>query len=350
MAKHLAVYRPPGVFDFFHGQAQHYQKELDQAENQLAGYDLQKNSTDPDLEKEILVRKAGEFEGSLQETRSAMAETEKQIQELQAQLSKTPDRLTAQVTSGDNPQLLANLKSSLQQLETQRTDLLTKYKPTYRLVEEVDKQIADQKAAIAAESQNPVKQVTDNQNPTYLVLQTELVKANTAMKGYIAKARATAPIVSAYKQQALIVDQKGIQRADILRNIKSAEENYTLYLQKQEQARISDELDKNRILNVAFAESPMVPSVPVYSPLLLIVSGIVMALMLSIAAGFFSDYLDPSIRTPEELDAALNLPMLACFAKNDTPPRYALAGGTGMHYDRQLRSEGWRESLAPRME
>ena len=336
LAKHLAVYRPPGVFDFFQGQTQHYQQELQQAESQLASYDLEKNSTDPELEKEILVRKAGEFEGSLRETQSAMAETEKQIQELQSQLNQTPDRLTTQVTSGDNPQLLANLKSTLQQLQTQRTDLLAKYQPTYRLVKEVDKQIADQKAAIAAESQNPVKQVSNSQNPTYLLLQAEMVKATTALKGYAAKARATAPIVDTYKQQALTIDQKGIQRDDLIRNIKSAEQNYTLYVQKQEQARISDELDKSRILNVAVAEPPIVPSVPVYSPWLLFLAGGVVALMLSIASGFVADYLDPSFRTPEEIDAGLGIPLLACFAKNGNPPRYGLWTGGDSPIHRQL--------------
>ena len=29
LAKHLAVYRPAGIFDFFHQQTQHYQQELE---------------------------------------------------------------------------------------------------------------------------------------------------------------------------------------------------------------------------------------------------------------------------------------------------------------------------------
>lgn len=345
LAKHLAVYRPPGVLDFFHEQTQHYGEELEQAEKQLASYDLQKDSTDPELEKEILVRKSGDFEGSLHETQSEMAETEKRIKELQAEMNRTPERLTTQVTSGDNPQLLANLKSSLQELETRRTDLATKYQPTYRLVKEVDKQIANLKAAIGAEGLNPVKQVSSSQNPTYLLLQAELVKANTDLTGYAARARATAPVVEAYKQQALMIDQKGIQRQDLLRNIKAAEQNYMLYVQKQEQARISDELDKNRILNVAVAEAPVAPSFPVYSPWLLALAGGVVALMLSIAAAFVCDYFDPSFRTPKEITAGLGLPLLACFAKGH-PPRFGPAAAGGQPLPHSLGvTEGPRESL-----
>ncbi len=329
MVKHLNVYRPPGVYDFFHHETQYYQQQLENSEKQLAGYDLAKDSTDPVLEKQILVQKAGEFEGSLHETQSEMEETQKQINEIQTELLHTPDRLTTQITSGDNPQLLANLAPTLAELETRRTDLLTKYQPTYRLVQDVDKQIADLKAQIADERQNPVKQQSSSQNPTYLVLQSELVKANADLSGYAAKVRATQPIIDAYKQQALLIDQKGIQRQDLLRNIKTAEDSYLLYVQKQEQARISEELDKSRVLNVSVAEVPVVPSFPVYSPLLMIVAGLVLAIMLSITVAFVSDYLDPTFRTPEEIDMVLGLPLLACFARSGSPAGLGLPSAAG---------------------
>ena len=53
---------------------------------------------------------------------------------------------------------------------------------------------------------------------------TELVKANEDLKGFTAKARATAPVVETYRQQALLMDQKGIQRQDLIRNVKAAED------------------------------------------------------------------------------------------------------------------------------
>ncbi len=331
LEKHMAVNRPPGAFAFFHEQTQHYQGELEQAEGQLASYDLNKDASDPDLDKEILLRKAGEFDGNLRETQADISQTDKRIGELRDLMGKTPDRLTTQVTSGDNPQLLAFLKSNLADLETKRTDLLTKYQPSYRLVQEVDKQIADLNTAIAAEGQKPVRQESTGENPTYVLLKEELVKANEDLKGYTAKASATAPVVETYRQQALMMDQKGIQRQDMIRNIKTAEANYMLYVQKQEQARISDEMDKNDILNVAIAETPSVPALPVFSPLLLILAGGVLALMISVAVAFFTDYLDPSFRTPEELVEFMELPLLACFPRNGQAPQFGLlTAGAGV--------------------
>ncbi len=329
LSKHLAVNRPAGAFEFFQQQTDRYQTQLQQSEAQLASYDLNKDASDPDLDKEILLRKAGEFDGDLHATQAEISQADKRITELHDLMGKTPDRLTMQVTSGDNPQLLAFLKSNLADLETKRTDLLTKYQPTYRLVQEADKQIADLNEAIAAEGRRPVHEESTGQNPTYELLKAELVKANEDLTGYTAKARATAPVVDTYRQQALMMDQKGIQRQDMIRNIKTAEANYLLYVQKQEQARISEELDKNSILNVAIAEVPSVPALPVFSPLLLLLAGGVLALMITLAVAFLADYLDPSFRTPEEIIQFMGMPMLACFPKNGHPPRFGMltAGG-----------------------
>ncbi len=305
---------------------------------------MAKDSTDPELEKEILVRKAGEFEGTLHETKSEMRETQKQISEIQAELAQTPARLTTQVTSGDNPALLASLKSSLAELETRRTDLLTKYLPTYRMVQDVDKQIAGLNAQISSESQNPVKQQSTSQNPTYLLLQSELVKANADLSGYNGKLRATEPIIDAYKQQALLIDQKAIQRNDLMRNIKTAEDSYLLYVQKQEQARISEELDKSRVLNVSVAEVPMVPWFPVYSLWLMVAAALTLALMMSIAVAFVSDYFDPTFRAPEEVGTFLGLPLLACFAKGGSPSGLGLpAAGGGMRVQSIPQNTGGAE-------
>ena len=49
------------------------------------------------------------------------------------------------------------------------------------------------------------------------------------------------------------------QYQDLTRHVKEAEENYQLYQKKQEEARITDELDQNKITNVSMAEAPVQP-------------------------------------------------------------------------------------------
>ena len=324
IAKHLAVHRPPGVADFFQQQTQHYQTELSNAEARLASFDLERNAAAPDLERDILLKKASEFNAELEQTKSDIAATDRRIGALEHELSATPSRLPTAQTTSQNPELLANLKTSLQNLEIQRTDLLEKFQPDYRPVKEIEKQIAQVQTAIAAAEKNPLRQQTTDQNSTYQMLQGELAKAKAERASLHAKANATAPVVSTYSKEALLLDQKNLQRGDLLREVKTAEQNYLLYLNKGEQARISDALDKRQILNVAVAETATVPALPINSPWLLVLAGGILAVMISVGSAFTVDYFDTSFRTPDEVVKYLDVPVLAAFPKNGHAPRFGL--------------------------
>jgi uncharacterized protein involved in exopolysaccharide biosynthesis len=57
--------------------------------------------------------------------------------------ANTPLRVTTQLRDSDNPQLLQDLKATLLKLELRRTDLLSKFRPSYPPVQELDQEIAN---------------------------------------------------------------------------------------------------------------------------------------------------------------------------------------------------------------
>jgi len=92
---------------------------------------------------------------------------------------------------------------------------------------------------------------------------------------------------------------------------KAAEENYLLYVKKREVARMGDALDQGRIVDVAIAEQPVVPALPVWPASVVVLAGFFAALTSGTGAAFAADYLDPALRTPEEVLACLEIPVLA---------------------------------------
>lgn len=326
IAKHVAVYRPAGALTFFQEQTDHYKKELSDAEAQLASFNTEQDAPAPDTEKDLVLKQASDFDGQLQQTRASIHSTEQQIATISALLAKTPPRIATQHTTGQNQELMANLKSTLQTLEIQRTDLLAKYQPTYRPVKEVEKQIAQVKATIAAAENAPMQQETTDQNQTYQMLESNLAQSKAKLAALHAQAAAMAPVVKTYSNQALLLDQKQIKQQDLLRNIKTAEQNYLLYLDKSQQAQISDALDRTRILNVTVAESAAVPSLPVSSPSILILAGGILALIVSMGSAFAVDYMNPSFRTPDEVIRYLDVPVLASLPVNGSRSGFAMGG------------------------
>jgi uncharacterized protein involved in exopolysaccharide biosynthesis len=311
LKKNVAVHRPPGQFEFFDQETEAYKKNLSEAEAKLTMFSNENGGVAPQLARDMTLQKLNEFRASLQQTRADIASTEERIRDLEKQSESTPQRLVTQARQTDDAQVLQHLKSTLMNLELKRTELLTKYQPTYPLVQEVDKQIADTRASIAAEENRPVREETTDRNPTYAWINEELAKAKADYHGLQAKASALQAIASTYEAKAQELEEKGIMQQDLLRAVKTEEENYLLYQRKREEARMTDALDRTRILNVAVAERPAVPTLPANSPWMALIMGGLLAVTVSLGAAFTLEYLDSSFRTPAEVLAELNIPVLA---------------------------------------
>lgn len=309
--KHLDVHHPTGQFQFFDQQADQYKKDLLSAEAQLKGFADKQGGVAPTIMRDMTLQKLADFNSSLESTRSSIAETEKRIATLEAQSQSTPARLTTQMKKADNPQVLESLKASLQTLEMKRTELLTKYQPTYPLVQEVDKELADTKAALAKEESTPVKEETTDQNPTYAWVSAELAKARADLSGLQARETALTATVNVYMAQARELEQQGILQSDLTRTQKADEENYLLYMKKKEEARIEDALDRTRLLNVSVAQPPLLPSLPTRSPWIFALVACLLAAAVSVGVVFAIDYSDQSFRTPSEVLSELRIPVLA---------------------------------------
>ena len=331
--KNVAVHHLPGQVEFFDQETERYRRKLSDAEAQLKVFSDHDDGVAPQLARDITLQKLNEFQASLQQTKAEIAASDERIHALERQAGTTPQRLTTQARQIDDAGVLQGFKATLMSLELKRTELLTKYQPTYPLVQEVDKQIADTRASIATAESKPVREETTDRNPTYAWINEELAKAKAEYSGLQARAAATQVIVSKYNEKARELEQKGIIQQDLLRTMKTGEENYLLYQRKREEARIADALDRTRILNVAIAEQPTVPTLPSNSPWLsLLVGGGFLATAASLGIAFTLEYLDPSFRTPSEVIAELNIPVLAAIPQK----QLAIAGngkrdGFGYH-------------------
>jgi uncharacterized protein involved in exopolysaccharide biosynthesis len=323
LEKHLEVHHPPGQEEFFEKEAERYKKEMMAAEEQLHNFDGQQNGVAPNTQRDMILQKLADFSSTLDTTRASISETEKRIADLEAQTHSTPTRMTTQVKKGDNAQVLETLKSTLITLENKRTELLTKYQVTYPLVVEVDKEIADTKKALADEQSSPVVEETTDQNTTYNWVMSELAKAKADLAGFQARERSLVTTVAMYKDQARKLDEQGILQGDLTRTSKADEANYLLYEKKKEEARISDALDRTRILNVSIAQNPGLPSLPTRSPWLFGLVAVLLASAVSLGVVFAVDYADQSFRTPAEVIAELRIPVLAAVPTHrDREGRY----------------------------
>ncbi len=316
LEKTVQIHRPPGAFEFFQGEAQHYDQELQAAEAQLTKFDREKGVADPQLEKQNVLQKLSEFEATFQESQVAIKEAEKRMQVVEEQLMFTPQQTVFQSRSSENPFLMQQLKTTLLDLELKRTGLLEKFEPDYRPLQEVQKQIDQTMETIAEEKNSPDREETMGRDPSFEWLQTEFTKSSADLASLQARAAETLHVIRRYRNQLGVIDGNGAAQNDFLREVKEAEGNDVLYKQKREEARIADALDRQRIVNVAIAEAPTVPALPAHPHwALTLLLGILLACFVSPAIALAVDYFDPSLRTPDEIRDDLQIPVLTALPK-----------------------------------
>jgi uncharacterized protein involved in exopolysaccharide biosynthesis len=258
-----------------------------------------------------MLRRIDDAEAAYRQTETQLSEAGQRLQALDAELAQLPARSPTQVRTADNPELMRALKASLLELQLKKIQLLTKFEPNHRLVQEVQAQISEAGAEIAAERLTPIRDETTDKDTNYEWAKGELEKARVDIQGLQARESTLGLQLAKYRASARQLGEDAVTQDDLTSGETSAQENYLLYVRKREEARMGDALDQGGIVNVAIAERPVVPALPVWPPIGVALVGAAAALICGTGAAFAADYLDPALRTPEEVFACLEIPVLA---------------------------------------
>lgn len=294
-------------YKFFDDQVERYRNQEAALQKQLQQF----SNVLPHVTRDTTLSRLAELKTNLAQTRVAINETQQRLRTLQQQEKLIPSRLVTQQKRGDNAQLLQQLKGNLSTLELKRDELLAKYQPGYRPVQDLEQEIADLRTSIQKEETAPLRDEVTDENPTHVWVRSELEKAHADLAGLNARSLALATAISGTTQSTQVLEQQSVVESDLLRDAKAAEDAYLLYLRKREDARIADALDRQGMFSVEVVQAASVPALPEYSRLSTLLVGLVLALFLSVAAAFCAERLDGSYRTPQQVADYLHLPVLA---------------------------------------
>src|SRR5208337_1879305 len=309
--RHTNLQRPSGEIQFFDQQTAEYEKRLHQSEAELVHFTRARGVASAALERDIALQKVGEADAAYRQIDQDRVETERRIASLREQLKSFPSRSVTLKRWADNPEVLEKMKTHLLELQLKRTELLSRFEPSYRLVQEVEQEIAETRASIAAEALTPVRDETTDKDPNYEWARMEMEKAQVQWDGLRARQSDSSTQVASLRTFAQQMQTDSVDQQDLMRAAKAEEDNYLLYLRKREEARIGDALDEHRILNVAIVEPPVAPALPTHSVLLYFLLAFGLAMAFSVGVGFTTEYFDPTIRTPDEAYGLLEVPVLA---------------------------------------
>ena len=240
LERHSRLRRPAGQTNFFDQQITESRRNLDAAEMQLMEFTREEGIVSAAQQRDIALQKLAEIEASRGADQVEIAATGQRVRMLQTQLRSLPERATTLIRNSDNPQLLGKIKARLLDLQLKRTELLTKYEPTYRLVQEVDQQIAETRNSIAQEELAPLRDQSTDLDPNHAWAKSELVKAEVELGTLQARAAASKQLFTVYQNQTITLGNRALKQDELLSNLKAVEQEYLLYTGKREEARIGD--------------------------------------------------------------------------------------------------------------
>jgi uncharacterized protein involved in exopolysaccharide biosynthesis len=296
---------------FFEKQTAEYEFRLQKSESELVRFTRDRGVASPVLERDVAIQKMGEAEAAYRQIDQEQVENDRRVTALNTQLLSFPSRSVTLKHWADNPQLLEKLKTHLLELQLKRTELLTRFQPSYRLVQELDRQLEETRQSITAEALTPVRDETSDKDPNYEWARLELEKAQVQQESLRARQARAALQIATLREVADQMQSDAVAQQDLIRSAKANEDDYLLYRRKREEARIGDALDERRILNVAMVEPPATPALPIHSLLFWFAIAVGLAVPVSIGSAFVAEYLDPTIRTVSEASDLLNSPVLA---------------------------------------
>jgi succinoglycan biosynthesis transport protein ExoP len=314
---HNEVYRREGLNEFYGEQLQLLETQMKEAQEHLRSFLHDNGIIDAEQEIRLLNQDVLEQDKGLKAHRAKILATQRKLDQVGEHLTNTPVQLPFTEDFVSNPTQLA-YKSKLAELEVTRIGLLERYQPTDRMVRDTEEQIAALKARAAAERDRILNKQTMRQNELYAELQRNRMSLQTLLVDALAREPSLAARLDATKARLEDLRDKQFTIANLQQEAEQKKYAYDTYFKKREEARITEAMTDQSVVNVSVVDRAVPPLVPQNGVLLPLLLGVLGGLALSTTMAVAVEFLSRRLRFEEEVERYLELPVLAVIPDLET--------------------------------
>lgn len=263
--------------------------KVNESELALQRYREQAGLVSAEEKQSLAAKKLSEFNSAFIEAKAKRLEMETRLVELR-KAAQQPEVLESSPLVLNNP-LVQRLKGQAVELEVQRSKLLKTYKDKHPEVLKVQSQIDEINQRIKDE----VGRIAMSMESEYNVLKAR----EAAMLGAVGQ----------YRDEMQGLAKKEIQYAILKREADSNQQLYDMLLKRLKETGLSQGLDSNNVRIVEPAVAPVRPVKP--RKTLNLVLAVALGSVFAFAVAFFAEYMDDTVRTPEQVEQSLGVPVFA---------------------------------------
>lgn len=236
----------------------------------------------------VIAQKLAELTSELTKARTERIGLETLYHQVQG-LSSRPEMVESVPTVTGNS-LIKDLKAQYVKLLGESSELSKKYGEKHPRMIQLSTELETIKEKIALE----VKKIAKGIEIDYQVARS---RENTLRQA-----------LEEQKREAMDLNQKAIEYSVLRREADSNQQLYDSLLKRMKEATLTTELKASNIRVIDPAEIPEIPIKPKKKLNLLL--AVITGLMLGVGLAFFFEYLDNTVKTPEEVERYLGTPFL----------------------------------------
>lgn len=310
LLRHAKANRTVGSHEFFVEQSDKLHEELAKTNEELRAAKNKIGLLSIDGQRENIQTQINGLEGAKLENTRALAASTAKVNSLKATLAGLPKELEAEQVSG-LPNVAGDaMRNELYKLQIDEKEASSRLTADHPRVQALRRQVAETEAIL--DKQDPRRsQTTRKLNPVYQETQRDLLVAEALQASEQAEAKSLETQLAAVHTKLKDLNDSQERINTLVRRTELLEASYREYANNREQARIDDALEADKISNVnvvqtaSFVAKPTSPRVG-----LTLAGGLVLGVLGAVMLAFAVEHFDRSVKTPEEVERELGLPVL----------------------------------------
>lgn len=306
--KHLEVYSGPQS-SFLQKQLTTYDLKLKQSENELQVFKQKNQVFSLNEQRSLLLKQRMELDTALKNTGNHIDELQKRLSSLKSQM-QTISEDKYRYTQTERDKIIVEAKAKLLDLKLKEQQLLEKYKESNRLVMNIRKEIELVSDFLRQQEEDTAGKVKTG-NVVYQGVEIEALKTEADLNSQFAKEKTLRLQLIQVDREMQSMDLKEKELVNLEREAGTNDKNYRTYVDKLEEARISDDMNLQKMANVSVIQAAVAPAKPVKPKKALnILLGTILGAVSSLGYAFFSEYSSQGLSTPGSVEKRLGLPVL----------------------------------------
>lgn len=328
LIRHVKANRNPGSYDFFVNQSNLLRQQLEEATQKLRDAKNETGLVSIEGRRQSVQNQADSIEVADLGNQRALSSSGARIAALKKALAELPPRLVAEETGG-LPNVAADMmRNELYKLQIQEKDASARFTGEHPQVIALRRQVAETQK-IFNEQEAGRSQTTHKPSEVYQGVHADLMAAQALMTAQQAEAQTIEKQHAAIQSRIRTLNDKDFHITELTRRAEMLESNYRNYTNNREQARIDQALEAGRVSNVnvvqpaSFVAKPTSPRVA-----LTLLLGLIAATLGAVLLAFGAEFLDRSVKTPEQIEHELGIPVLFSVPRGERHDLLAHKGRT----------------------